>query len=357
MSRFFGIIRLEKCKSTAVSAMEYHNDRLPGEHSNKDIDPSRTHLNRELIAHGRYADEIAARIAAGRRAKSKVRKDAIVLVEGIMTTTDGFFEGKSQEFVDKWIADCFEFAKAEFGEENIFHFTVHFDETTLHIHFGFVPVKDGHLAWKKFINGQRDLSALQDRFFEKISKPRGLLRGEQRKPGGPVKRHKSVAESKAAHLRALDAEIAEKSERLECLQGEIEGAGQEVASREAQVERIKEERRGLAGEQCFEEGRARGLEVAIEQLRAQIRQVAQELAEAARAALAAIRGAREGDLGALAFERFASFFAPAALEGPQEASRDEIIGLNELAGLKAAESDHTALERGSHGHVADYLSR
>ena len=47
------IARVIKVKSTAIGAMQYHNDRAPGEHLNPDIDPERTHLNYEL--HGRAA--------------------------------------------------------------------------------------------------------------------------------------------------------------------------------------------------------------------------------------------------------------------------------------------------------------
>ena len=33
------IARVIKVKSTAIGAMQYHNDRAPGEHLNPDIDP------------------------------------------------------------------------------------------------------------------------------------------------------------------------------------------------------------------------------------------------------------------------------------------------------------------------------
>ena len=42
------IARVIKVKSAAIGAMQYHNDRAPGEHLNPDIDPERTHLNYEL---------------------------------------------------------------------------------------------------------------------------------------------------------------------------------------------------------------------------------------------------------------------------------------------------------------------
>ena len=56
--------------------------------------------------------------------------------------------------------DVYEFVKGEAGEENLIHFTVHMDETTPHAHFGFTPIKDGALSWKKFFDGKYALQEL-----------------------------------------------------------------------------------------------------------------------------------------------------------------------------------------------------
>lgn len=144
------IARVIKVKSTAIGAMQYHNDRAPGEHLNPDIDPERTHLNYELHGEGcflprKYAAEVDERIAANRTSGRKVRKDAVKLVEGIITASPEFFEGKSEEECRRFFEDAYEFVKAEMGAENMIHFTVHMDETTPHAHWGAVPIKDGQL--------------------------------------------------------------------------------------------------------------------------------------------------------------------------------------------------------------------
>lgn len=48
MGKQYAILRVQKCKGAEIGAMQYHNDRTPGEHLNPDIDPERTHLNYEL---------------------------------------------------------------------------------------------------------------------------------------------------------------------------------------------------------------------------------------------------------------------------------------------------------------------
>lgn len=213
------IARVIKVKSTAIGAMQYHNDRAPGKHLNPDIDPERTHLNYELHdAEGcylprKYAAEVDAKIAANRTSGRKVRKDAVKLVEGIITASPEFFEGKSEEECRRFFEDAYAFVCAEMGAENVIHFTVHMDETTPHAHWGAVPIKDGRLSWKAFFDGRGGLSAFQDRCFEKVGKPWGLDRGE--KHSG--RRYRETAEMK----RDLEQEVEELREEKASLLDEI----------------------------------------------------------------------------------------------------------------------------------------
>lgn len=215
MSETYGIIRLAKTKSTAVHAAQYHNDRLPGEHSNPDIKPHMHELNREFLAHGKYEDEIAERT---KNLKRKVRKDAVVLVDGMMTASPEWFKDHSYDEAMAFFKDGLDFIQDRFGKENVFYFTVHRDETTYHAHFGFTPIKDGSLSWKKFFPNRQALTKFQDQFYENVSSKYGMERGIKREYGQPVKRHKMVREFKADKVRELDREIAERTERLESLQ-------------------------------------------------------------------------------------------------------------------------------------------
>ena len=82
MAKQYAILRVQKCKGAAIGAMQYHNDREPGKHTNPDIDQSRTRMNRELCPHADYEGEIQARIDDGYSGTRKVRKDAVRLVDG-----------------------------------------------------------------------------------------------------------------------------------------------------------------------------------------------------------------------------------------------------------------------------------
>lgn len=245
MGKQYAILRVQKCKGAEIGAMQYHNDREPGKHTNPDIDQSRTRLNREMCQHADYEGEVQARIDAGYSGTRKVRKDAVRLVEGIVTASPEFFEGASDEEVREFFDDAFEFCREEFGESNMVHFTVHMDEETPHAHFGFVPLRDGKLSWKGFFPDKAALGAMQDRFYGRVGALYGLSRGEKRKDGEPVRRHKSVAEYKA-ESRRVQAELDEKTEEFESAREELAAANDELESARAQLAECRSQVEGFA---------------------------------------------------------------------------------------------------------------
>ena len=102
MGKQYAILRVQKCKGAAIGAMQYHNDREPGKHANPDIDQTRTRLNREMRPHVDYEREVQARIDDGYSGERKVRKDAVKLVEGIVTASPEFFARADDDKVRKF---------------------------------------------------------------------------------------------------------------------------------------------------------------------------------------------------------------------------------------------------------------
>ena len=177
MGKQYAILRVQKCKGAAIGAMQYHNDREPGKHTNPDIDQTRTRLNREMRSHVDYEREVQARIDDGYSGERKVRKDAVKLVEGIVTASPEFFELADDDKVREFFDDAYRFCCDEFGESNMVHFTVHMDEETPHAHFGFVPLRDGKLSWKEFFPNKMALGKMQDRFYGRVGALYNLLYG------------------------------------------------------------------------------------------------------------------------------------------------------------------------------------
>ncbi len=283
----YGIIRVQKVKAPAVGSMQYHNDRVPGQHSNEDIDQEKSNLNKEYIEHGSYRAEVNERIERFRESSRKIRKDAVVLAEGVATASPEFFEGKSREEVMAYFDDVFEFCKSEFGEQNLVHFTVHMDETTPHAHFGFTPIKDGTLSWKNYFDGRDALRGFQNRYWERVGKQWGLERGET----GSGRTHKTTQEMKSEAQR----EIKELDKRKECLRQEVEemeAATQSLSegvrtlwkarsdgSREEELGSAIEGLRGrisdLSSQIADCNGRAEGIERGLPALRARYRELAE----------------------------------------------------------------------------------
>lgn len=245
MGKQYAILRVQKCKGAEICAMQYHNDREPGNHTNPDIDQSRTRMNREMCPHADYEGEVQARIDEGYKGTRRVRKDAVRLVEGIVTASPEFFEGASAEEVRDFFEDALGFCREEFGESNLVHFTVHMDEETPHAHFGFVPLKDGKLSWKGFFPDKAALGEMQDRFHARVGALYGLSRGEKRGDGEPVRRHKSVAEYKA-ESRRVQAELDEKTELLWTARAQLAAANGELESARAQLAECRSEVEGFA---------------------------------------------------------------------------------------------------------------
>lgn len=283
----YGIIRVQKVKAPAVGSMQYHNDRVPGQHSNEDIDQEKSNLNKEYIEHGSYRAEVNERIERFRESSRKIRKDAVVLAEGVATASPEFFDGKSREEVMAYFDDVFEFCKSEFGEQNLVHFTVHMDETTPHAHFGFTPIKDGTLSWKNYFDGRDALRGFQNRYFERVGKSWGLERGET----GSGRTHKTTQEMK----REAEREIKELDKRKECLRQEVEEMeaatpslsegvrtlwkARSDGSREEELGSAIEGLRGrisdLSSQIADCNGRAEGIERGLPALRARYRELAE----------------------------------------------------------------------------------
>lgn len=231
----YGICRVEKVHGGAVGAMQYHNDRELGFHSNRDIDGARTRDNYELVPHGEYESEIQRRIDDGYTGQRKIRKDAVRLVEGVVTASPEWFAENDARTQAEFFAAAKDFAAGYFGESNLVHFTVHFDETTPHAHFGAVPLKNGKLSWKEFFDGREAMSRFQDAFFAQVSSRFGLERGEVRSEGEPSKAHVPLRDLKA-QAGKLEREVAEQEKRLDELRREADA---ERARGKAEAEQLE----------------------------------------------------------------------------------------------------------------------
>ena len=71
--------------------------------------------------------------------------------------------------------ESYEVLSKRYGKENVISAIVHLDETTPHMHFNLVPLRDGKLS-SKAIFDREELRTLQDTIWDSVGYPRGLMR-------------------------------------------------------------------------------------------------------------------------------------------------------------------------------------
>ena len=169
----YSILRVERVKGSGnTKGLQKHNQRENNNYNNKDIRHEDTYKNYDLINDKNvdYNKLIADKIDANYTGKRKIRADAIRHVEGIITSDEKFFNGLNEEEKHEFFKDSLDFAKIEYGEENLIYATVHLDEKVPHMHFGFVPLtEDGRLSAKEKLGNKKAMTELQDRFNQYVN--------------------------------------------------------------------------------------------------------------------------------------------------------------------------------------------
>lgn len=188
----YAILRITKHSSNgSLGAMTKHNKR---ELEVPNADPTRLHLNQELIGSGDYIQDVQKRIELS---GAMYQKNSVRAIEHLMTASPEFFEPRKKgdtttmplrDKLQKFIQQSFNWMAEKYGRENIVSMSLHMDEKTPHLHCFVVPVVDGklkngrkikRLSAKKHLDGRTRLSALQDSYAEAM-KNLGLERGQKK---------------------------------------------------------------------------------------------------------------------------------------------------------------------------------
>ena len=201
------VARMEKMKVGNLGGAYRHNERIFKNHSNKDIDPNRSHLNYELTDRDRsvsYEKQIKNYVNETKISKRAIRKDAVLCDEWVITSDKTFFEKLDQEKTRDFFETAKNYFAENYGEENIAYASVHLDESTPHMHMGVVPFENGKLSSKAMFD-REELKKIQDE-LPKYMNEHGfdLQRGELNSEA----KHKTVAEFKQ------DMAVKELDEKL-----------------------------------------------------------------------------------------------------------------------------------------------
>ena len=244
----YAVARMQKMKSGNLGGAYRHNERIFENHSNKDIDPEKTHLNYELTDRDRsipYDRQIKQYINDNKISKRALRKDAVLCNEWIITSDKAFFENMSPEQIKNFFETAKNFFAERYGNSNIAYAMVHLDESTPHMHLGLVPMQNGKLSSKSLFGSRDQLNEIQEAFPRYLNEHGyNLQRGES----DSKKKHLETAEFKEKQrlLDDTDKKIVDKTEKLKQLEKEKDALLDDIAVLESiqplQIEEMKKDK-------------------------------------------------------------------------------------------------------------------
>lgn len=144
----YAILHLDK-SSKNESAMTDHIERKV---IHPNVDPTRTHLNKELIEFpdgvNNRTEAILHRIKTAGLTR-QVGKNQVRVIRFMLTGSPEDMERIQREGkLDEWCKDNIDWLKKTYGAENIVAATLHLDETSPHIHASVVPIVRGERKQK-----------------------------------------------------------------------------------------------------------------------------------------------------------------------------------------------------------------
>ena len=186
----YAIIRNEKLTRAQAMGAYKHNERKTRNHSNKNIDRTKTELNYYLkkneLSYIKEFDKIKEKY----NLKGQIRSNINIMCEMVFTSDQKFFDKIGYEENKRYFEESYKFIceYKNLGKQNIISAVVHIDEDTPHMHLLFIPVvhtidKQGNkidkVCCRDFWKGKNSYRDLQNAYFKHISeKGFKLERGE-----------------------------------------------------------------------------------------------------------------------------------------------------------------------------------
>lgn len=186
----YAIIRNAKLTRVQAMGAYKHNERKTKNHSNKNIDKSKTELNYYLKKNELSYIKEFDKMKEEYDLKGQIRSNSNIMCEMVFTSDQKFFDEIGYEESKRYFNESYKFIcnYKNLGEQNIISAVVHMDEDTPHMHLIFIPVihttdKQGNkidkVCCRDFWRGKNSYRDLQNSYFKHISeKGFKLERGE-----------------------------------------------------------------------------------------------------------------------------------------------------------------------------------
>lgn len=228
----------EKMKRSDVKGIEKEVER-EGKLKNEDIDPSRSHLNKELVDNpeGRTLyQRVKRRVDVVKENGNRVQKNSVNLLSSVITFPKEDNGDKTEEEQELYFKICLAYFQKKFGKENVVSAIIHKDESRPHMHLQQVPVtKDTRLAARDVMK-KSDVNQIHDEL------PKYL-----RHYGFNVQRGSGKTENNVRNIHAYkdikkrEEEIAKEQVRLKNLENEIRSSNAAELKRKEKELKEKQE--------------------------------------------------------------------------------------------------------------------
>ena len=236
---------LKKNTRGAVPGLAVHFERKTDHHTNKEIDVSKSYLNQELMSDG--SDMLSRFSARLNDVYCMKRDDVKALATWIVTLPEELAEAPYEQ-QSAFFEATNNFLNDRYGQENAVAAVVHYDETTPHLHYAFVPVvfdvkKSRYKVSAKEVLTRQDLQTFHDDLDQYLKKVLPFY--EQGILNNKTLPFENVAEIKKYNdqFNALKTELADVEENIRAKQAVLKITDQaltEVDLAEKQIDAFKQ---------------------------------------------------------------------------------------------------------------------
>ncbi len=174
----YAVLRLAKLKTAgAIKALGRHNERT---RETPNADPDRQGHNVRLAGSGDWLADAQARLEV---VEGRIRSNAVLGIEHVLTASPEWFERASAAQVQTWVERSLAWLHTTYGKSNVVAAVFHDDERTPHLQALVVPVTaEDRLSANAYIGGSRTrLVELQDSYARVVA-DLGLERGVRGSP-------------------------------------------------------------------------------------------------------------------------------------------------------------------------------
>ncbi|MFK8262653.1 MobV family relaxase, partial [Leuconostoc mesenteroides] len=236
---------LKKNTRGAVPCLAVHFERKTDHHSNKEIDVAKTYLNQDLISDD--SDMISRFNERLNDVYCMKRDDVKALATWIVTLPEELSEAPYEQ-QSAFFQATKQFLDDRYGQENAVAAVVHYDETTPHLHYAFVPVvfdakKERYKVSAKEVLTRHDLQTFHDDLDQTLKQTLPFY--EQGILNNKTLPFENVAEIKKYNdqFKALKEELANVEENISAKKALLKVTNQaltEVDLAEKQIDDFKQ---------------------------------------------------------------------------------------------------------------------